>query len=118
MSQLYWQQAGRFPYPCWQKGEILSGEKHKLKPEAKAQLNAGQWVGLAIMAVAITVPAIFWGISYWRDITNTYCEGECPSGWVAVGSTLLAIPSLAIGAAILGIATALKNGKAAKKESS
>jgi hypothetical protein len=74
-------------------------------------LNPGQVVGLSIIGISVAIPSVFWGITYWRDVTKTYCSGECLSGWMAVVSTMIAIPIIAIGVFILVISSALKSKK-------
>jgi hypothetical protein len=73
--------------------------------------TGGQKFGWFIIAAAILTPAFFWGVTYWRDLTNTYCSGECASGWYAVISTFLALPLVILGTIILAVATVRKHKK-------
>ena len=73
------------------------------------KLNGGMITGIAVMALGILTPALFWGKLLWRDMTRTYCSGECIDGWIAVVSTFFAVPTLLAGAAIFGISLAVKN---------
>lgn len=75
----------------------------------RRRFTGGQSCGLFLLAAAIAVPGLFWGITLWRDITKTYCSGECQTGWFAVISTFLAVPTFLIGLIIFGIASAIKS---------
>ena len=74
---------------------------------AKPKKNFGMIAGIVIMIAAFVLPTIFWGIAIWRDITGAYCSGECATGWYAVITTWLALPTLLLGAAIYGISVAV-----------
>ena len=77
----------------------------------KKRLSRGQTIGLKVIIAGVGIPSFFWGLAYWRDATKTYCSGECATGWMAVVSTWLAFPTIALGLAILGISTAAKSKK-------
>ncbi len=85
------------------------------KSSSKRRLSAGQVTGISLIGISIAIPGLFWGITYWRDITQTYCSGECATGWMAVISTMLAIPTIVLGTAILAISTAVKASKNQEK---
>lgn len=82
--------------------------------KAKSTLNAGQKFGIFVMIAAVAIPAFWWAVVLWRDVTKSYCEGECASGWYAVIGTWLAVPTLMVGALIFGISAAVRNSKNAK----
>lgn len=81
----------------------------------KKSMNAGQKFGVFVMVAAVAIPAFWWGVVLWRDITNSYCEGECASGWYAVIGSWLAIPTLMVGALIFGISAIVRESKQDKK---
>lgn len=82
--------------------------------DAKPKRNAGMVIGIIIMLLAVGTPLLFWGITYWRDLTNTYCSGECATGWYAVISTFLALPSLIIGLLVYVVSFAARTRKLEK----
>ena len=77
----------------------------------KKRLSRGQTIGLTLIIAGVGIPSVFWGLVYWRDATKTYCSGECVTGWMAVVSTWLAFPTIALGLSILGISTAVRSKK-------
>lgn len=81
------------------------------KPPSRKRLSGGQVVGISIIGISVVIPGLFWGITYWRDITKTYCSGECVTGWMAVVSTMIAVPSIALGIVVLAISTAVKSAR-------
>lgn len=81
----------------------------------KTPLTLGQLFGAVLMIGSIVIPGFFWGITYLRDLTNTYCSGECVEGWYAVISTFFAIPSFFIGVLIYAISSARKASREAKE---
>ena len=80
----------------------------------RSKLNLGQKIGIGMMIVAVGAPLIFFGILMWREITNTWCSGECADGWYFVISVWLGIPTLMFGVFVFGIASLVKANKEAK----
>lgn len=81
----------------------------------KKSSSPGQRFGAVLMIGSIVIPGFFWAITYLRDLTNTYCSGECVEGWYAVISTFFAIPSFFIGVLIYAISSARKASREANE---
>jgi hypothetical protein len=81
-------------------------------------MNLGQKIGLGMIIAAIGFPAIFMGITLWREWTNTWCEGECATGWYFVISVWLGIPTLMFGAFVFGIASMVRANKESNNSNS
>lgn len=68
------------------------------------RFSLGQKIGCSTVLLALLIPGSLWLTLLVMDATKNYCS-ECGIGWMAVGLTWLAFPTIFLGGFIFLLST-------------